>query len=119
MKSSAFAIAAIASFVLVTSGSAMAGDRFETETRTVVVQTADLNLTSAQGQAQFERRFNAAVLRVCPRPENNVNLREKRQQQLCLAQVRQTTSAQVANIRTNVQFAAVAPKTPPSAVLAP
>lgn len=109
---------ALSSIALVSSSAVLGADRLFTETATVVVETADLNLATPQGQTQFERRYNNAERRVCPMPDNR-DLEQLRQRQRCLAQVRQSTAAQLTAIRSNAQFVNVSPKTPPTAVLAP
>lgn len=56
-------VAAIALTGLQTA--AFANDHVAPTTRTVQVRTADLNLTSPEGQAQLDRRIEIASRRVC------------------------------------------------------
>ncbi len=115
MKSIFVALAAIIATI---GGSAIAQNRADTETVAIEVATADLNMSTPEGVATFERRIAGALRRVCPRPDTN-NLVEARYQQRCLAQARAAMSAQVASIRADAFAANTSGRVPVTATLAP
>ncbi|WP_033073184.1 UrcA family protein [Sphingopyxis sp. MWB1] len=84
------------SLLAVTTTVSVAGAQ-ETDRRTVEVAVADLDLSTAAGQAVLDRRIELALRQVCatdPRPD----LRQQAQAQSCRAQAMREIEPQLASL---------------------
>jgi UrcA family protein len=98
------AISLLTTIALLASGTVVAQNRICDDDITIVVQYSDLNLASVQGQAQLDRRLEAALRQACPQPDNR-DLKAKLQQRQCLAKAREMAKTQVAQIKSTTSFA--------------
>ena len=88
-RTATFIAAALAAAV--SAGPAMAGEPAER------VSYRDLNLASAEGQAELQQRLDAAARRVC-RFDSEGRLSSPADENACFRQTRQTVSVQFAQV---------------------
>ncbi len=99
MFTKAFTAAATAAALIATPAIAGTKDDGKYPAESMSIQYSDLNLASAEGQAQLERRIDAAARKVCKLGQHRTGTRiPSAESKDCFAKARQSARTQMASV---------------------
>lgn len=102
MFTKAFTAAATAAALITTPALAANNTTNKQAAPSMTVKYADLNLASAEGQAQLERRIDAAARKVCQVGKHRTGTRvPSMERKKCFAKARQSARSQMATVMNN------------------